>query len=35
LGDRFGCATMDEAVCSHELFAAALKSNAEKSVVEL
>lgn len=35
LGDRFGCATPDEAVLSHELFAAALQSHAEKRAVEL
>ena len=35
LGNRFGCATPDEAVASHELFAAALRSHAEKRAVEL
>jgi predicted dehydrogenase len=35
LGDRFGCATPDEAVLSHELFAAALRSHAEKRAVEV
>ena len=35
LNNRFGCATPDEAVASHELFAAALKSHAENAVVEL
>lgn len=35
LGDRFGCATPDEAVASHEIFAAALQSHAEKRAVEL
>ena len=35
LGDRFGCVTPDEAVASHELFAAALRSHQTKSVVEL
>jgi predicted dehydrogenase len=35
LGDRFGCATPDEAVLSHELFAAALESHKEKKVVAL
>jgi predicted dehydrogenase len=35
LGDRFGCVTPDEAVRSHELFAAALQSQAEKRAVEL
>lgn len=29
LGDRFGCVTPGEAVASHELFAAALRSHAE------
>jgi len=32
---RFGCATVDEALASHELFAAALESNKTKSVVAL
>ena len=35
LGDRFGCATPDEAVASHELFAAALQSQGKGSVVKL
>ena len=35
LGTRFGCATPDEAVLSHELFAAALESHKEKKVVAL
>jgi predicted dehydrogenase len=35
LGDRFGCATPDEAVTSHEIFAAALESHAEKRAVDL
>jgi predicted dehydrogenase len=35
LGDRFGCATPDEAVLSHELFAAALESHNRKMVVAL
>jgi predicted dehydrogenase len=35
LGQRFGCVTPDEAVASHELFAAALKSNSTKQVVAL
>lgn len=35
LGDRFGCATVEEAVASHELWQAALQSHAEKSVVTL
>ena len=33
LGDRFGCVTPDEALLSHELFAAALESHARKAVV--
>ncbi|MBI2497416.1 MAG: Gfo/Idh/MocA family oxidoreductase [Opitutae bacterium] len=35
LGERFGCATPDEAVASHELWDAALRSHATKSVVKL
>ena len=35
LGDRFGCVTPEEAVVSHELFAAALESSRHKSVVPL
>lgn len=35
LGDRFGCVTPDEAVASHELFAAALESANEQKVVTL
>ena len=35
LNKRFDCATIDEAVQSHELFAAALKSHAEKTVASL
>lgn len=35
LKDRFGCATPDEAVQSHELFAAALRSQATHQVVTL
>lgn len=35
LGDRFGCVTPDEAVRSHELFSAALRSHAEQRSVEL
>ncbi len=35
LGDRFGCVTPDEAVRSHELFAAALQSHAEQRAVEV
>ncbi len=33
LGDRFGCATPDEAVAQHELWAAALESDRTSSVV--
>lgn len=35
LNDRFGCATPEEAVSSHELFEAALRSHKEKCVVSL
>jgi predicted dehydrogenase len=35
LGQRFGCVTPDEAVASHELFAAALESHTRKAVVSL
>jgi predicted dehydrogenase len=35
LGDRIGCVTVDEAVESHDLFAAALTSHLEKRVVTL
>jgi predicted dehydrogenase len=35
LGSRFGCVTPDEAVRSHELFAAALESHTRKTVVSL
>ncbi len=35
LGPRFGCVTPDEAVASHELFAAALVSYREKRAVEI
>lgn len=35
LGERFGCATVDEAVASHELWQAALISQREQSVVRL
>jgi predicted dehydrogenase len=35
LGGRFGCVTPDEAVLSHELFAAALESHKTKTVVGL
>ncbi len=35
LGERFGCATVDEAVASHRLFDAALRSHRDRSVVEL
>ena len=33
LAGRFGCVTPDEALLSHQLFAAALESHASKSVV--
>jgi len=35
LEGRFGCVTPDEAVLSHQLFAAALRSQAGKNVVSL
>ncbi len=35
LGERFGCVTPEEAVASHELFAATLRSHAEKRAVNL
>lgn len=35
LGDRFGCVTPDEAVASHELWAAALKSQQSKAAIVL
>jgi predicted dehydrogenase len=35
LGSKFGCVTPDEAVLSHELFEAALKSHREKTGVAL
>lgn len=35
LGERFGCATPEEAVRSHRLFAAALESQENSSVVRL
>lgn len=35
LNSRFGCVTPEEAVASHELFDAALKSHTDKQVVEL
>ncbi len=35
LGNKMGCVTPDEAVKSHELFAAALESHSNKKVVEL
>jgi len=35
LGERFGCATPDEAVASHEWWAAALASHARQQVVAL
>jgi predicted dehydrogenase len=33
LGERFGCATPDEAVLSHQLFAAALRSHTEQRAI--
>ena len=35
LGNRFGCVTPDEAVVSHEVFAAALESQRGHAVVEI
>jgi hypothetical protein len=35
LGPRFGCATADEAVAQHEIWAAALASHAGQCVVRL
>jgi len=35
LGDKFACVTPGEAVCSHELFAAALLSQQEKRIVAI
>ncbi|HEY5769814.1 MAG TPA: Gfo/Idh/MocA family oxidoreductase [Terrimicrobium sp.] len=35
LDDKFGCVTPAEAVASHELFAAALQSHAEKRAIDL
>jgi hypothetical protein len=35
LGGRFGCATPEEAVATHEIFAAALESQRAGSVVTL
>ncbi|WP_158858536.1 Gfo/Idh/MocA family protein [Lunatibacter salilacus] len=35
LGERFGCVTPEEAVLSHKLFAAALKSHVTKTVIEI
>jgi predicted dehydrogenase len=35
LGERFGCATPDEAVFAHELFDAALRSHAERREIDL
>jgi predicted dehydrogenase len=35
LGERFGCATPDEAVSSHEIFDAALRSYSEKRAIDL
>ena len=35
LGGRFGCATPDEAVAQHEMWAAALESHRDQTVVAL
>ena len=35
LGTRFGCATVEEAIATHELFAAALSSQRDSTVVQL
>jgi hypothetical protein len=35
LNGRFGCATPEEAVATHEIFAAALQSQAQGTVVSL
>jgi hypothetical protein len=35
LNGRFGCVTPDEAVASHELFAAALQSHRERRAISL
>jgi hypothetical protein len=35
LGDRFGCATPDEAVSHHEIWAAALESQRDQRVVSV
>lgn len=35
LGDRFGCATVEEAVATHEIFASALESQRHGTVVKL
>ncbi len=35
LGDRFGCVRPEEAVLSHQLFAAALKSHETKTAIEI
>ncbi len=35
LGDRFGMATPDEAVATHQVWAAALRSHAEKRAIEV
>jgi hypothetical protein len=35
LGGRFGCATPEEAVATHEIFAAALESQLTGSVISL
>jgi hypothetical protein len=35
LGDRFGCATPDEAVAHHEIWTAALASHHEQKIAHL
>jgi predicted dehydrogenase len=35
LGDKFGCATIDEVLKSHQVFEAAMESNKTGSTVKL
>jgi hypothetical protein len=35
LGDRFGCATPDEAVSSHRLWVSALASHRDRALTEV
>jgi hypothetical protein len=35
LGDKFGCVTPEEALQSHELFDAALRSHQQKRVMDV